>query len=80
MDGSLAGNAISGTNDWTFYSIDWNVPKDTYTVWARAGFLASPGKCWWDDLKFEVLGDAPATPMVGKPTQAPRSSAKTRKR
>jgi len=80
VDGSLAGDAISGTNDWTFYSIEWSVPKETYTVWARAGFLASPGKCWWDDLKFEVIGDAPATPKVSKPKEAPRSSAKTRKR
>ena len=58
VDGSLAGDALSGTKDWTFYSVEWDVPKDSYTVWARAGYQATPGKCWWDDLKFEVLGDS----------------------
>jgi hypothetical protein len=60
VDGSLAGDALSGTRDWTFYSVEWDVPKDSYTVWARAGYQTSPGKCWWDDLKFEVLGDTQA--------------------
>lgn len=58
VDGSLAGDALSGTRDWTFYSVEFDVPKDTYTVWARAGYQAGPGKVWWDDLKFEVLGPA----------------------
>ena len=56
VEGSLAGDALTGTKDWTFYSVDFEVPKDTYTVWARAGYSAGPGKVWWDDLKFEVLG------------------------
>ena len=48
---------------------DFDVPKDTYTVWARAGSEAIPGICWWDDLKFEVLGDTPANgPMVKGPS------------
>jgi len=58
VDGSLAGDALSGTKDWTFYTVEWDVPKDSFTVWARAGYQATPGKCWWDDLKFEVLGDS----------------------
>jgi hypothetical protein len=58
VDGSLAGDALTGTRDWTFYSVDFDVPKDTYTVWARAGYAAGPGMVWWDDLKFEVLGPA----------------------
>jgi hypothetical protein len=83
VDGSLAGDAISGTTDWTFYSTEWDVPKNSYTVWARAGYLAQPGKCWWDDLKFEVIGDA-RTPTAPKPAAARRapkhSPAPTRKR
>ena len=59
VEGSLAGDALTGTQDWTFYSVDFDVPKDTYTVWARAGYSAGPGKVWWDDLKFEVLGPTP---------------------
>jgi hypothetical protein len=58
---TMAGNALFGTLDWTFYSVEFDVPKDTYTVWARAGYQAVPGRCWWDDLKFEVLGNTPAS-------------------
>ncbi|MGH7724998.1 MAG: hypothetical protein ACREOU_06170 [Candidatus Eiseniibacteriota bacterium] len=61
VDGSIAGDALFGTLDWTFYSVDFDVPKDTYTVWARAGYQSVPGRCWWDDLKFEVLGNTPTT-------------------
>jgi hypothetical protein len=67
VDGSLAGDALTGTKDWTFYTVDFDVPKDTYTVWARAGFQAGPGKVWWDDLKFEVLGPSPK-PVVSQGT------------
>ncbi len=63
---SLAGDAFTGTRDWSFYSVEFDVPKDTYTVWARAGVQASPGKTWWDDLKFEVLGASPKP--AAKPT------------
>lgn len=64
--GSLAGDALTGTNDWTFYSVEFDVPKDTYTVWARAGYQAGPGKVWWDDLKFEVLGATPRATAAKK--------------
>ncbi len=59
VDATLAGDAFTGTRDWSFYSVEFDVPKDTYTVWARAGVQASPGTTWWDDLKFEVLGATP---------------------
>jgi hypothetical protein len=59
VEGSLAGDALTGTRDWSFYSVEFDVPKDTYTVWARAGYQAGPGRVWWDDLKFEVLGATP---------------------
>ena len=63
----LTGSGECGTIDWTFYSVEWDVPKETYTLWARAGYQATTGKCWWDDLKFEVLGDSQA---ARKPTAA----------
>jgi hypothetical protein len=72
VEGSLAGDALSGTRDWTFYSVEWDVPKDTYTVWARAGYQATLGKCWWDDLKFEVLGDSQARRKATAAKTAPR--------
>ena len=59
VDGTIASESFSGTHDWKFYAADYDVPKETYTVWARAGVSANPGGVWWDDLKFEVLGDAP---------------------
>jgi hypothetical protein len=59
VGGNGGAEAIFGTTDWKFCSVEFDVPKDTYTVWARAGFLAGPGRVWWDDLKFEVLGDTP---------------------
>ncbi len=69
VDGTLASESFSGTHDWKFYAVDYDVPKDTYTVWARAGVDAVPGVCWWDDLKFEVLGDTPANgPLVKGPS------------
>jgi hypothetical protein len=65
VDGTLAGDALTGTHDWTFYSVEYDVPKDTYTVWARAGYQAGPGTVWWDDLQFEVVG-APSKPATAK--------------
>jgi hypothetical protein len=56
---TLAGDALHGTLDWTFYSVEFDVPKDTYLVWARAGYITGLGRVWWDDLKFEVLGATP---------------------
>jgi len=71
VDGSLAGDALFGTIDWTYYTVEWDVPKDSYTVWARAGYQSTIGKCWWDDLKFEVLGDSQG---AKKPTAAKATS------
>jgi hypothetical protein len=69
VDGSLAGDALSGTKDWTYYTVDWDVPKDSFTVWARAGYQTTLGKCWWDDLKFEVLGDTQTAGKTAKKTR-----------
>jgi hypothetical protein len=69
VDGSLAGDALSGTKDWTYYTVEWDVPKDSYTVWARAGYQTTLGKCWWDDLKFEVLGDTQTAGKTAKKTR-----------
>jgi hypothetical protein len=77
VDGSLAGDALSGTLDWTFYSCEFDVPKNTYTVWARAGYQATIGKCWWDDLKFEVIGDA-QTPTGTKKKSASSKPASSK--
>jgi hypothetical protein len=51
-------DGVSGTKDWTFLTYECDIPRDTYTVWARAAFTTSEGKVWFDDVHFEVLGDA----------------------
>jgi hypothetical protein len=61
-----AGSAWSGTNDWTFGSYEADIPADTYAVWVRAMLNTGPGKVWFDDLKFEVLGDTPRAGAAGK--------------
>ena len=66
VDGSLAGEAFSGTRDWSFYSVEFDVPKDTYTVWARAGVQASPGKT--------LVG----RPQVRGPGRTPKPASKGR--
>jgi len=58
---------VSGTKDWTFLSYECDIPKDTYTVWARAAFTTSEGKVWFDDVKFEVLGDAHPASAKARP-------------
>jgi hypothetical protein len=58
--------AWSGTHDWTFATYEADIPADTYTVWARAMLNTGIGKVWFDDLKFEVLGDTPGAQPARK--------------
>jgi hypothetical protein len=62
-------DGVSGTRDWTFQSYECDIPRDTYTVWARAAYTTSEGKVWFDDVKFEVLGDATAAKTGGAGTR-----------
>lgn len=61
----VVSNAWSGTNDWTFASYEIDIPPDTYTVWVRAVLNTGAGKVWFDDLRFEVLGDSPKPAAAG---------------
>lgn len=54
----VVSNAWSGTSDWTFATYEIDIPANTYTVWVRAVLNTGAGKVWFDDLKFEVLGDS----------------------
>lgn len=71
----IISNGISGTQPWTYLTYETDIPKDTYTVWVRGAFATAEGRVWFDDLKFEVLGD---TPTEAKATG--RKSATSRKR
>jgi hypothetical protein len=53
---------ISGTRDWTRAEIEYDVPPDTYAVWAWINYTApARGRAYFDDASFEVLGPASAT-------------------
>jgi hypothetical protein len=50
---------ISGTVDWTKITHEFDVPKNTYMVWAWFVYDApAHGKLWWDDASLEVVGPA----------------------
>lgn len=54
---------FSVNNDWTATSLEMDVPKDTYNLWAWSVLNApAPGKVYFDDMTLEVLG-----PATGKP-------------
>ena len=45
--------------DWTLTTLEMDVPKDCYEVWAWFCYDAPrPGLVWYDDTKLEVLGPA----------------------
>lgn len=50
----------SANTDWTFTSIEADLPWDTYEVWAWLQYTApATGRVWWDDAKLEVIGESP---------------------
>ena len=65
---------FSGTTPWTRTSFEQDIPDDTYAVWVWFLYTApAPGRAWFDDMSFEVLG--PATGVIGPAPVAPVSSA-----
>jgi hypothetical protein len=48
----------SGTMDWTYITVERDVPEDTYVFWAQAGFSTHVGKVWFDDMSLEIVGEA----------------------
>jgi len=68
----VVSNAWSGTNDWTYATYEIDIPANTYTVWARAVLNTGAGKVWFDDLKFEVLGDTPKPAAAAKKKAPPK--------
>lgn len=74
----VISNGISGTQPWTFFTCECDIPRDTYTVWARAAFITAEGRVWFDDLKFEVLGDTPASETKASGHRKSSKSARSR--
>lgn len=73
----MVSKSYSGTHDWAYDSVEVDIPRDTYTVWVRAVLNTGVGKVWFDDLKFEVLGDSPKE-TVGSAVKASESSKGSR--
>ncbi len=53
-------HVAKGTTDWMKYSIFLNVPPQTQAI-SSGVVLYGKGKVWIDDVKYEVVGDAPAS-------------------
>jgi len=50
---------FGNNTDWTYTTLEMDVPKDCYQVWAWFCYDAPrPGRVWYDDTKLEVLGPA----------------------
>jgi hypothetical protein len=63
----------SNTQDWTLVSLEGDVPPDTYEVWAWFMYQApAPGKVYFDDCAFEVIGDAAQPPPPPKAASKPK--------
>ncbi len=59
MEQSAGGELLSGTFDWTYNAMEFDVPKDVEVVWAWIMFNApASGRIWMDDASLEVLGPA----------------------
>lgn len=76
---TLSGSAhpvptmYSNTQDWKLTSLEGDVPPDAYEVWAWFTYEApAPGRVYFDDCSFEVLGDAPRPPPPPKATPPPK--------
>lgn len=54
---NMGDRPIKGTTDWTKYEVDLNVQKDAKAV-AFGVLLSGKGTVYFDDISFEVLGDA----------------------
>jgi hypothetical protein len=54
---------FSMDNDWTATSMEMDVPKDTYALWAWSVLNApAPGRVYFDDMELVVLGPATGEP------------------
>lgn len=54
---NMMNRPIKGKTDWTIYEIIMDVPEKSYTL--NFGILlAGPGKVWFDNVKFEIIGNS----------------------
>jgi len=66
---SPAGELLSGSFDWTYNSIEYDVPADAVNLWAYLMINApASGRLWLDDASLEVLGPATGDAQAARPT------------
>jgi hypothetical protein len=54
---------FSVNNEWVETSMEMDVPKDTYALWAWSAVnVPAPGKAYFDDMDLVVLGPATGAP------------------
>jgi pimeloyl-ACP methyl ester carboxylesterase len=62
---SMAGQKITGTKDWTLYSIKARIPAEAQNIYV-ANILYGPGKLWMDDAQVLIdgkdIGEAKVNP------------------
>ena len=57
---------VTGTTEWTLHDIVMDVPHDTINI-AFGVALRGNGQAWFDDLRFEVVGDdVPTTKQIAR--------------
>jgi beta-lactamase regulating signal transducer with metallopeptidase domain len=61
---NMQNRPITGTTDWTEYEIVLDVPEEAIGI-AHGVLIHGPGKVWFDELHFEIVGDGvPLTTMM----------------
>src|SRR5262249_17743419 len=51
------GEQFGATTDWSKTTLEMDVPRDTYEIWAWCAWNApAPGRVYWDDGRLEVIG------------------------
>lgn len=71
-----APRQVGNTIPWTKLTMEMDVPKDTYQVWAWMVYNApASGRVYFDDVSLEIVGPASGTSTAGagaKPATKPR--------
>jgi hypothetical protein len=71
-----APRQIGNTTPWTKLTMEMDVPKNAYQVWAMLLYNGpSEGRVYFDDASLEVVGPAGTAPARSKPPSKPGSRA-----
>jgi hypothetical protein len=62
---NMEDRPIKGTTDWKKYEITVNIPKDASAI-AYGVLVSGKGTVYFDDITFEVLGDAKPPKKKGR--------------